>query len=60
MNPADTVCLLEGDLSGYEEGDEHHEGEHVEANVVVPLSMVHLTPKYYTCNLGWPSLYGQI
>ena len=56
MNPADSVCLLEGDLSGYEEGDEHHEGEHVEANVVVPLSMVHLTPTYYTCNLGWPSL----
>ena len=30
------------DLRGYNEGDEHHEGEHEEADVVVPLPGVHL------------------
>ena len=29
-------------LGGHQPGHEHHEGEHVEAHVVVPLPLVHL------------------
>ena len=44
--PSFVICiLLEGYLCGDEEGNEHHEGEHVEADVVVPLPLVHLAPK---------------
>ena len=32
-------------LCGDEQGANHHEGEHVEAHVVVPLALVQITPE---------------